>query len=355
MHRLSIILLCSHALVAGAQEQRLFKDWVASCDNTRHCTAIGLSPVGADEYAHLRLERAGAPEAEVGTLRFELLEPVDQRGAWSLWQDERHLLDIDPSWRRCGAPYEPTQCAVIEIEAAEPKRRLFGAFRQGDSLTLVVDDRVVAGVSLAGASAALLWIDEQQRRLDTPTAFVRKGDRSLSQIPPPPRPPEVRVQDHVWRALDEAEVTPLLAEPRALLAADRCDDDPAMRPSSDRAWALPDGRLLAALFCYGGAYNYSSVWFFRDRGGSWREYDFPRPDVARPDGPVNGELVNAEFVAESGVLNSFSKGRGFGDCGVDASWGWDGERFVLLEARVMNECRGVGPESWPVLYRSLRR
>ncbi len=110
--------------------------------------------------------------------------------------------------------------------------------------------------------------------------------------------------------------------------------------------------MLTSVSCYGGAYNFSSIWFIRFGSGSWQEVDFPRP--VRGATETGGELINAGFDPASGLLESFNKGRGYGDCGTNAVWGWDGERFVLVEWRAMAECRGVGPEHWPVLYRTAR-
>ena len=42
-------------------------------------------------------------------------------------------------------------------------------------------------------------------------------------------------------------------------------------------------------------------------------------------------LINAGWDKAQGLLSSFSKGRGLGDCGTTADYAWDGERFRLVE------------------------
>ena len=55
-----------------------------------------------------------------------------------------------------------------------------------------------------------------------------------------------------------------------------------------------------------------------------------------------------------GVLQEYSKGRGLGDCGTRADYGWDGARFRLVHQEEMGECRGsihYIPTSTPELLR----
>ncbi|MDW8478943.1 MAG: DUF1176 domain-containing protein [Xanthomonadales bacterium] len=96
-----------------------------------------------------------------------------------------------------------------------------------------------------------------------------------------------------------------------------------------------------------------SLWFLRSPSGARQEADFSRP--GRHGGESPGELVDARFESDAGMIESFAEGRALGDCGEHGAWAWDGERFVLLGLRALPECRGVGPDAWPVLYRSRRR
>jgi hypothetical protein len=341
------------------QEQRVFRDWVASCDNTRHCTLIGLSLVDAERFAHLRFERSGEPTAWIESMRFDLGDLLPAGGEWSLWADETQLFPIREDERRCGEPFPPDLCYAVVLQDEARKRGVFEQLRRADVLTLVVDDQVLAGVSLDGASAALLWVDDRQGRVGSETAFVRPGAKPASELGAAPSPPLVQIRKGAWQALEEAEVETSAAEIAPALLGERCDraeQTPAAEEGfsllRDEGWKDEEGRVLMRLFCYAGAYNFMSLWFLRAPGGGWEEVDFARPTRAQGEG--QGELVNASFDPAAGLIESFSKGRGLGDCGENGVWGWNGERFVLLELRALWECRGVGADAWPVLYRARR-
>ncbi len=52
-------------------------------------------------------------------------------------------------------------------------------------------------------------------------------------------------------------------------------------------------------------------------------------------------LVNVGWSPEKSRLDSFAKGRGLGDCGGSEAYVWDGQRFRLIVATSMGECRGA--------------
>lgn len=309
---------------AFAQEQRVFRDWVATCDNTRHCSLIGLSLVDSERWIHLRFERSGEPSAGIGTMHIEFGEPLVDAGEWSLWSGENRLFVVAEGERRCGEPYPDDLCDAILIADEGRKKQILRELRRSDALTLVVDDEVMAGVSLDGASAALLWMDDRQGRVGSETALVHPGDRPTSALAQPPAPPEVRVRPGVWLALAEERVRTIAEEILRGIAPDRCDrrqpPDPeevgSYAVQSDAVWQDGEGRMLTSVSCYGGAYNFSSIWFIRFGSGSWQEVDFPRP--VRGATETGGELINAGFDPASGLLESFNKGRGYGDCGTNA-------------------------------------
>jgi hypothetical protein len=110
-------------------------------------------------------------------------------------------------------------------------------------------------------------------------------------------------------------------------------------------WAVP---------CGSGAYNLTHNWYLTGPGG--RD---PRPAAligtagpgADPNMPDNS-TVNGEYDPGSRTLSSFAKGRGIGDCGVQQTWTWTGQRFVLTMESTMGECAGVPSDFWPVAWRT---
>jgi hypothetical protein len=67
---------------------------------------------------------------------------------------------------------------------------------------------------------------------------------------------------------------------------------------------------------------------------------------------ATSDLMGTAFDQASLMLSTFSKGRGIGDCGTSAVYKYDAnsEKFVLLEARLKEQCDGDSESDWPVVY-----
>jgi hypothetical protein len=105
-----------------------------------------------------------------------------------------------------------------------------------------------------------------------------------------------------------------------------------------------------------GAYNMNGVFLIvsADNSKAVRSVDFSWPFELKdaPQGQLRTIATNASFDAKSMQLQTFSKGRGIGDCGASETWVFDGREFRLAELSVMSECMGVPPDDWPVVYRA---
>ncbi len=330
---------------AHAQGYKAVKDWIGGCDNTRHCTAIGLAPEDAENYALLHFERGPAADDGVRSIRVRVDHEISRENFWVLQADDAELLQFND---RHLVAAESGPGIDILIEDGKELEALMGAMRSADSLTLVGDGGPVGSISLAGASAIMLWIDEQQGRLGTTTALVRRGDKSpqgVARVAPLSRLRSLAVEP-----LGPEDAVAVGASVRADLPGDTCeplDPDTSMR---DEAWTTDD-RTLVKLICYRGAYNFGSSWFLVDSKAA-TPLTFPIPAGDRGTGiDTTTDLVNAELAA-NGSLSSFSKGRGIGDCGSTGQWRWNGQAFQLARYALMGDCRGVTPDLWPVLWRS---
>ena len=63
------------------------------------------------------------------------------------------------------------------------------------------------------------------------------------------------------------------------------------------------------------------------------------------------ELMNATFDEKSRELVTFAKGRGLSDCGIQARWRFDGQRFRLVRYAAEPTCDNWhGPDAWPTLW-----
>jgi hypothetical protein len=73
----------------------------------------------------------------------------------------------------------------------------------------------------------------------------------------------------------------------------------------------------------------------------------PFVESSRGERSDDAALVNGGCDPTTGLFSRLAKARGLGDCGHENFWGWDGARFVLVERREFDRCRGVISNWWP--------
>jgi hypothetical protein len=310
-------------------ELKTFRDWIVGCDNGRACHATSLMPEGemADSPLTMSIKRGPAPGA-----------PPEIRVHGGEGKAARLVAD----GRALGARLRAEEAGEEEAWRVDDEgmAETLAAVRR--ARTIAVEDgpgRRLGSVSLAGASAALLYIDEAQKRLGTVTALARTGPRPASAVPPPPPLPRIAsaaVPGARGFRVGEDRIA-------ALRKQAGCIPDEEDWPGYGSEQAMLDANhSLILLGCGAGAYNYNSIPYVARRSGAAIEIALARFDLS----PTSGEgddpptLVNAGWDAKQGLLTSFAKGRGLGDCGVGDDYAWDGSRFRLVEQIVMGECRG---------------
>ena len=229
--------------------------------------------------------------------------------------------------------------------------------------------KIVGDISLSGAVAALLWIDERQKRLDTPTALVRRGSRPVSAIPAPPFPARVTIAKAVVgptmfktrdiTTLTDAEGLPVQTVPAAVrakgFAACRENGDP--KPEAGEPKRLRGGQVLYRFDCraMSDAYNSWSAIVIaqRDKPTAGRLIRLPHAGGATKSGHIPPHHVaNGGFNEEQQTLTMLYKSRGLGDCGSAGEWVFDGHEFRLTRYQVMPVCAGLISDDWPVIYRA---
>jgi hypothetical protein len=311
---LELLVIAAVAAAAPAPgELKTFKDWTVGCDNGLACQAVALMPKNNFETATLVIKRG--PEANA---------PLEA------WFNVRE-----------GAP------AAVEIDA---RRVPLVALKDGGYApratagfaALIADARAIhlldkgskriAPVSAVGAGAALLYIDDKQRRVGTTSALVRRG--AAKRVPPPPALPVVTV------ALPSAAKPPQLSSTAIarLRGEDGCGEADREQASETHRLDASASLLMIPLACASGAYNFASKAYTLDNRGRATPARF-NSDSTTGDGN-NTFLFNADWDPVTRRLATFFKGRGLGDCGSGHSWAWDGARFRLVKQEVMGECRG---------------
>ncbi|MQT15041.1 DUF1176 domain-containing protein [Segnochrobactrum spirostomi] len=333
MNRLSLAVVSSVFLssvlapvcfaAASKDEVRRFGDWFAACDNGLDCAAGSLVPDGdSGATTVLSFHRAAAATAEP---EFEILLPEGTT------MPDRYEVDGEP------VNLHPERKDDWLRFSTEDVPELVAAMRKGSVLALVDEGgEPIATASLAGATAAMLAIDEAQNRLGTTTALVRRGSKSPDTIPPAPALPEV---DAVKTSRKAGPSLP--ADKAGWLRSDaQCDGS----ESSVEEFALDGERSLVLIACDSAAYNFTSLALTIDKAGETAAPEFDHLESDEDDGRLN----NATF--QDGVLYTSMLGRGVGDCGQSRSYVWDGQHFVTLEVARQDICGG-NPD-WPVLYRA---
>lgn len=303
-------------------EQKTFRDWTVACDNVARCAMASLGTDADFPAVTMQLARAAGPD---GAIEVALGMPQgDGNAPASLRIDGRAFAIAGEGLSGAAATAIARALAGAKtIEALDRRGKRLGT------------------ISAAGASAALRYIDAEQGRAGTVTALVAGGDRPAATVPAARPTPRVRAVAFGGSAA---------ALPAALLGEMRRDAacDPAFSGPEPRAHGLADGATLVLLPCSAGAYNeIDALFIVRDGKATPAKVDAPagfEETGAGSQTPVHS-VINGDV--DGGVLRSYAKGRGLGDCGVMQAFVWDGTQLRLTEQRAMGECRG-NPDYLPV-------
>ncbi|HWQ86685.1 DUF1176 domain-containing protein [Brevundimonas sp.] len=324
---------------AARSESREFRDWRATCDNTNDCVAFGPASEGT---GWVRVGSAPGPDgARTVTVGFWPSSGDGLTGPVTLTLDgRRHVAAA------IAGDHDPLGAAAVRATDAAA---VASAMAAGETLTLTAGGETVP-MSLSGASAAMLWIDERQGRLDTPTALVRKGTRPASGVPGPAPAPEVIAAPPIAQTGfgDSGQTLPPALEAVAAVKACRAETGDSAVSKEVMSARLDASTELWAVPCFAGAYNIGHDWYLTGPGGrNPRAVSLPSATGESDPGTINGG-----YDPGTRTISAFSKGRGIGDCGTASTWTWTGSAFVLSAESSMGECWGVPADFWPTTWRT---
>lgn len=323
---------------------RDFGDWNVACDNVRGCTAIGFA---ADEAGgagpHVFIRRGGAaadwPRVELGVGWTEEAQALKNGDRLEVAVDGPRAMRFTATIRKGANDYD----APVPQFPAEKTDAFMAALVQGERITLSLNGQTLGAISLKGSSAALRWIDAQQRRDGGVTALVARGAKPASAVPAASVEPTYTRAAAISQAGVPRTVPPALAAREDVkLCAEEYDEENPMRPDVSR---LSKTEYLWHIPCGAGAYNFNGLFLIARRDGTGARspgFGYPEPD----------HLVNGTYDPKTRMLTAFAKGRGLGDCGDDAAWVWDGRAFRPTHRAVMETCLGVTSEHWHVIWRA---
>ena len=344
MRTVLIGLTAALAVVGGAHAAgtKQVKDWLGVCANTGACTAFGFAPEADENGGYLMIRRDGGPAAAPKVSI--VFDPGDKQPTadWTLKLDGHPIAGVGP------AHAEGSEAGARAELAGHAASALIAALRNGQSLQISASGKQQVAISLAGSAALLLWVDDQQGRLDTVTALARPGPKPASAVPPPTPVPLIRAAPPV-----DQKGAPQSAPKGMTKGIDDCDLDPSIAPDDTIARLAP-GVMLWGPQCGMGAYNEVSIFFIGDEHGrNLKRIKFPEPPGAEQ--ASDDLLINVSFDAKTQTLASFSKARGIGDCGQVTNWAWTGKAFAVISEDTMPACRGVPAEDWPPLFVSRQK
>jgi hypothetical protein len=284
-------------------EVRTFGDWTVGCDNTLRCELRSLA----------------AENAEPGDPTVSIARDAGPEGKFEVTID---------GYEDAGA------AAAVDGQPVATRAGIVSAMANGRVLALLAGGKAVATVSLNGASAALRYVDAVQGRAGTVTALVARGRKPARAVPAAPPAPTI-----VAMRFSGQTAKPTAAQLGEMRRIAECDADAlaAGRLEEPEAYALGAGKTLVLLPCSAGAYNMLSAVFVLD-GTGVAPVRADAPVGFDADGKGIPTVVNGGV--DKGLLGSFAKARGLGDCGVIQSFVWDGARLRLSLQQQMGVCRG---------------
>lgn len=316
--------------VAPVPPEKTFGTWTVACDNLRDCAGISLTETesGASPAWTVHFSRRSAPTAPVQIEAFPAFQEISPGAVTLVIDGKNSALGFNADGEAVGGTAE----MLAAIAAAKQ--------------VVVVDKKgkAVGFLPVRGSSAALRWVDDQQGRAGTVTALVAKGTKPTSAVPPPPK--AIRIvgpapSNAAPKTLANAEI----ARIQKLSEYCSAEDNPDWVTTYYR---LDAGHTVALVPCGMGAYQGNSLVVIVEEKGKWspaviEAYEKPYPESTPTD---SFNLTEADFDQDNRLLLTMARGRGLNDCGMGASWAWDGKMFRLARYEALNVCQGAPPGTW---------
>ena len=340
MKRLLLALLPATALAAPYD---IFDDWDIACDNTGTCRIAGYQEDGDNHPVSVLFTRpAGANAPMQGRIAvtpdFTDDAPDLALGKRSeLWLNGKSLgrVKLDKDFYGTLSPAQ-TQA-------------LLAALRRHSRIVLT-SGKHRWQLSDKGAAAAMLKADEFQRRLNTPSAWLRKGN-SRHAVLAPQSMPNIRAVAVPQKGSYElkAGTDKHRAVWARLVASNNVNDEhddycaslhPADNPDVNKpqditVYPLNNQQVLVETLCSFGAYQGSNLYAVMDKSLNKVGQVF-----ANDYGGFGG------FDATTARLIGSFKSRGLGDCWHVRTAVWNGKTFVKSSKDTTGSCRGFMGGAW---------
>ena len=346
MKRLLLLVFIPAAALAAPLQgfYDIFDDWDIACDNTGTCRIAGYQEYGNTHrpISILFTRPAGANAPVQGRIAvapdFTDDAPDLVPGKRSeLWLNGKSLgrVKLDKDFYGTLSPAQ-TQA-------------LLAALRRHSRIVLT-SGKHRWQLSDKGAAAAMLKADEFQRRLNTPSAWLRKGNSRHAVLAPQAMPTiravavpqkgsyelKAGTDKHraVWTRL--AASNQVNDEHDDYCASLHPRDNPDInKPQDITVYPLNNRQVLVETLCSFGAYQGTNLYAVMDKSLHKVEQVF-----------ANDYGGHAGFDAETSTLAGGFKSRGLGDCWGGRTAVWNGKTFVKSSRDTTGSCRGFMGGAW---------
>ena len=333
-----LVLLCANSLGHAGPNKKV-RDWNIWCSDVLECSAevFRQEPV----YLSFGFVRESEPNAVVSPFFSSGYKLLPESLLKIVVDGEKSFtLNFESADNDEGRWYFHNQ---------DNKHALLQAMMNGKSAKLMVDaqnGKQEIDLSLSGLTAVLLFMDEAQGRVGKTDAIKAKGEGE-----------PVNAAAGLTQLKSSAQLPSRLAafwrEQTSGCAIGWNDDSDLIADFGGLSIEQKYGSQLFILPCgTPGAYNLPQVVIAYDRESKKsRIVSLP---IMGQRGPTTLDYpYNTSWDHHKSELSSFFKGRGLGDCGMQARWVWNEGGFEggfeLVEERVKDDCDGKYDE-WPVIW-----
>lgn len=334
-----------------------FRDWSVTCNNIRSCAAFSVSPASEGgivtrplgvaasvDRGWIVIERDAGPTAIPTILisRPELDHMPELRTA------SLRLVSADGRLVRAGQfALVIGRDAAMEIPASQNVAFMAAARSATHAIFLSgTNARPAFFVSLSGLVASARSMDAHQGRTGSVNALVDIGQISNARVPFAQDVPTLNARSFSQRI----NVRP----PARLLQKRQADCDDAARfdvtGTNIEAYTLDRTRTLWSVPCGSGAYNTSNRFYIQGPRDVIIAANFIGTGSTDPRDA--NSLVNSGIDPDRGIITTFNKARGMGDCGIAMTFAWTGQAFVAATRNEMVPCGGITRSFWPSILAS---
>ncbi|MFG1174349.1 DUF1176 domain-containing protein [Erwiniaceae bacterium CAU 1747] len=327
--------------------QKTFGSWQITCNNLNRCEARSFP--SSDGLAMTIVRQAGQDDDPL--LRIDYGSGYSGELSGGALQDN---LLLDGQRLRLDLKHWHTTPHHLISDHRISVNEFLAQIIDADRLQLLYRDDAV--IPLKGLKAALLLMDSVQGRVNSASAWARRGPRPGWEVPAAPGIPQVYQPERPPLPLTPEETRELIDFGSQHINSESCSLDRLRRQVS--VSPLTDDKALLLVGCEMGAYNVIDLAFEVTRQPPYipQHITLMLPFVPPDRSDRQLDLINADYDAESGQLLTFSKMRGLGDCGVATRWQYNGREFVLAEYAQESICDAWNSsDRWPALWITQQR